>query len=135
MGDGSSAQTEDVGAAFAKHGKVSYMQIPATDTALAAAFYRDVFGWHLMDGGSADHRSFADASGDLIGAFVTSLTSVREPGVLPYVYVDGLDGVVESIKSHGGEIVRDTYAEGGLWVATFRDPAGNVMGVWTAGSR
>jgi predicted enzyme related to lactoylglutathione lyase len=135
MSDGSNERSEDVDEAFAKHGKVSYMQIPAADTAMAAAFYRDVFGWQVMDGGSADHRSFADASGELIGAFVTSLAPVREPGVLPYVYVDGLDGVVESIKSHGGEIVRETYAEGGLWVATFRDPAGNVMGIWTAGQR
>ena len=119
-------QTGDVEPAFAKHGKVSYMQIPAADTAGSAAFYRDVFGWAIMDGGRDEHRSFADASGELIGAFVTSLPVVREPGVLPYIYVEGIDSIVASITEHGGEIVRTPYAEGSLWVATFRDPAGNV---------
>jgi hypothetical protein len=27
------------------------------------------------------------------------------------------------------------YPEGDLWVATFRDPAGNVLGVWQTASR
>jgi predicted enzyme related to lactoylglutathione lyase len=27
-------------------------------------------------------------------------------------------------------VVDERYAEGDLWVATFRDPAGNVIGVW-----
>jgi predicted enzyme related to lactoylglutathione lyase len=111
------------------------MQIPATDTAAAAAFYRDVFGWAIMDGGRPEHRGFADASGEMIGAFVTSLPVVREPGVLPYVYISGIDAVVERITSHGGQIVLQPYAEGDLWVATFRDPAGNVMGIWQAGPR
>jgi hypothetical protein len=29
--------------------------------------------------------------------------------------------------------VREVYAEGDLWVATFRDPAGNVIGIWQMG--
>ena len=34
------------------------------------------------------------------------------------------------ILAHGGEIVTDPYPEGQLIVATFRDPAGNVIGLW-----
>ena len=109
------------------------MRIPAADTAIAAAFYRDVFGWSIVSD-NPHHRSFADASGDLIGAFVTNIAPAS-PGVLPYIYVNGIDVVVESIKTHGGEIVEPPYAEGGLWVATFRDPAGNTMGIWQAGPR
>ena len=36
---------------------------------------------------------------------------------------------------HGGEVVRPPYPEGDLWVATFSDPAGNVLGVWQHGPR
>jgi len=35
----------------------------------------------------------------------------------------------------GGEVVRAPYQEGNLWVATFRDPAGNVVGLWQEGER
>lgn len=115
------------------NGKVSYLQIPAIDAEVSSAFYRDVFGWELR--GTAEHRSFTDASGELIGAFIIDLAISREPGILPYIYVDGLDAAVERIKSHGGEIVREPYPEGDLWVATFRDPAGNVVGVWQMGGR
>jgi predicted enzyme related to lactoylglutathione lyase len=34
-----------------------------------------------------------------------------------------------------GEIAREPYPEGDLWVATFRDPAGNEVGVWQQGPR
>jgi len=37
---------------------------------------------------------------------------------------------VERVVAYGGEIVAAPYAEGNLSVATFRDPSGNVMGLW-----
>jgi predicted enzyme related to lactoylglutathione lyase len=49
---------------------------------------------------------------------------------LPFIYVASIDDAVAAIKANGGEIVRDIYPEGALKVATFRDVAGNVMGVW-----
>jgi predicted enzyme related to lactoylglutathione lyase len=36
---------------------------------------------------------------------------------------------------HGGAPVMAPYPEGDLWVATFRDPAGNIVGVWQQGPR
>jgi len=35
----------------------------------------------------------------------------------------------------GGVIVTPLYPEGDLCVATFRDPAGNQIGVWQRGPR
>jgi predicted enzyme related to lactoylglutathione lyase len=40
-----------------------------------------------------------------------------------------------SIGRAGGETVREPYAEGDLRVATFRDPAGNVIGIWQMSPR
>jgi uncharacterized protein len=37
---------------------------------------------------------------------------------------------VSQIVANGGEVVRNPYPEGNLTVATFRDPAGNVIGLW-----
>jgi predicted enzyme related to lactoylglutathione lyase len=118
----------------ARHGHVSYLEIPALDTEQSAAFYETVFGWHIRRR-AAGHSSFDDRSGALIGGWVTGRVVSREPGLLPFIYVDGIDEIVEWVVTQGGEIVKPPYPEGDLWVATFRDPAGNVMGVWQAGPR
>ena len=52
-----------------------------------------------------------------------------------YIYVDRIDDAVRQVVAEGGEVVQPPYPEGSLWVATFRDPAGNVLGLWQAGSR
>lgn len=111
------------------HGRLSYIQIPAKDVQRAARFYEKVFGWRVR-GGCDDHLSFTDATGDMIGAWVTGCVPSAEPGILPYIYVFDIKGVLERIKAVGAEIIKPLYPEGDLWVATFRDPAGNVIGVW-----
>jgi predicted enzyme related to lactoylglutathione lyase len=116
------------------HGQLSYIQIPAVSVRESGAFYAKVFGW-LVRGGSDDHLSFTDAAGDMIGAWVTGRAVSREPGVLPYIYVHDIDAALEHVTVHGGEVVTPPYAEGDLWVATFRDPAGNVVGMWQQGPR
>lgn len=113
------------------HGRLSYIQIPAVDTRASAAFYEKVFGFQVRgDGDDADHLGFTDATGDMIGAWIRGRAVSGEPGVLPYIYVHGIDGILEQVTAAGGEIVRPPYPEGDLWVATFRDPAGNVIGIW-----
>jgi predicted enzyme related to lactoylglutathione lyase len=119
---------------FARPGGLTYVQIPTVDARESAAFYETVFGWTIR-GRDTSHVSFADATGDVIGAWITDRAISREPGILPYIYVDGIDATLEKVALHGGEIVKAPYPEGDLWVATFRDPAGNVLGVWQAGPR
>jgi uncharacterized protein len=123
-----------LGPQLARHGHVSYLEIPALDAAQSAAFYEAVFGWSIRDSDSAN-RSFDDGSGALIGRWVTGRTAPREPGLVPYIYVERIDAIIERVVIQGGAVVRPPYPEGNLWVATFRDPAGNVMGIWQAGPR
>ena len=113
---------------LAQPGSITYMQIPASDVPASAEFYTHVFGWKVRS--DPNHASFDDANGHLSGAIVGNRTSAGDVGVLPYIYVSGIDRVLERIVESGGEIVRPRYDEGGLWVATFRDPGGNVIGVW-----
>jgi uncharacterized glyoxalase superfamily protein PhnB len=122
----SDAQSVDTG--LARPGAVTYLHIPATDVRAAAAFYRDVFGW-TINRTDSDRPSFDDAGGLLSGAWIDHL-AVGEPGLLPYIYVADVEDTVERIVAHGGTIVTEPYPEGLLRVATFRDPAGNVIGVW-----
>jgi predicted enzyme related to lactoylglutathione lyase len=67
------------------------------------------------------------------GRWRKSRKAALEPGLLPYFYVDGLDDAMSSVIAHGGEIVKAPYPEGNLRVATVRDPAGNVIGLWQEG--
>jgi uncharacterized glyoxalase superfamily protein PhnB/catechol 2,3-dioxygenase-like lactoylglutathione lyase family enzyme len=123
-GDGYSVDT-----GLARPGAVTYLHLPATDVRLAAAFYRDVFGWSINCPDS-DRPSFDDASGLLSGAWISDHLPAAEPGLLPYIYVADIEQTVALIVAHGGAILTEPYPEGLLTVATFRDPAGNVIGLW-----
>jgi predicted enzyme related to lactoylglutathione lyase len=112
---------------------ISYLRIPASDPKATASFYETVFGWRV-DKARAD-PSFEDGTGHVIGHFIADAAVAGEAGVRPYVYVDRVDDVLERISAHGGAVVDAPYPEGDLWVATFRDPAGNVLGVWQRGPR
>jgi predicted enzyme related to lactoylglutathione lyase len=111
------------------HGRLAYIQIPALDVNESAAFYKDIFGWKIR-GGSPEHLSFTDATGDIIGAFVTDAMISTEPGVIFYIYVHGLDATLEKMVAAGSKVVRPPYPEGDLWVAILIDPAGNAIGIW-----
>jgi len=56
-------------------------------------------------------------------------------GLLPYIYVERIDDTLKQVVAQGGEVVKAPYPEGNLWVATCRDPAGNVIGLWQEGPR
>ena len=114
-------------------GGLSYLRIPAKNPALSAAFYQTVFDWTVV--GDRDDPSFEDGSGHVIGHFVADLPVAGEAGVCPYIYVERVDDTLEKVEAHGGELVTAPYPEGDLWVATFRDPAGNIFGVWQRGPR
>lgn len=109
-------------------GGVSYLRIPAGDARVSAAFYEQVFGWSV-DAERSNPR-FEDGTGHVIGHFMTDLPVAGEAGVLPYVFVESVDEALARSLANGGEVVRSPYAEGNLRVATLRDPAGNVVGVW-----
>ena len=112
---------------------ISYLHIPAADPRQSAAFYQAVFGWEIR--GDPEHPSFTDGTGHVIGAWVTDRPASGDSGVLPYIYVDRVDGTLGKVTGNGGDVIRDPYPEGNLWVATFRDPAGNIIGVWQQGPR
>ena len=53
----------------------------------------------------------------------------------PYIYVERVAEAVNKIPAYGGKAVTPPYPEGDLWVATFRDPGGNVARRVAAGAR
>ena len=111
---------------------ISYLHIPSPDPRRSAAFYQAVFGWHLR--GDPERPSFDDGTGHVIGSWVTDLAVAGDAGILPYVYVTDVDEILGKVTDQRGAVLKAPYPEGDLRVATFRDPAGNVIGVWQVGS-
>ncbi len=130
MSEASDSGVED---RLARHGKVSYLEIPALDLEQSAAFYERLFGWQV-ERRDAEHVNFSDVNDGLIGHWILGRPISSEPGIIPYIYVDGVDRVVAAATAAGGAVVKAPYAEGNLTIATLRDPAGNVIGVWQAPS-
>jgi predicted enzyme related to lactoylglutathione lyase len=121
-----------VEATVARPGGISYLGMPAQDTAASAAFYHAVFGWEIR--GDSDRLSFSDGTGHVIGHWRTDLAVTGEAGIRPYIYVTRLDEVLSTAAEQGAEIVTPPYPEGSLTIATLRDPAGNVIGIWQDGT-
>jgi uncharacterized protein len=115
-----------------REGGISYLRIPASDPQRAAGFYSDVFGWKVRT--DRDEPSFEDATGDVIGHFVTGQDVAGEAGIRPYVFVADVVATLETAVGKGAEVVTPPYPEGDLTVAVVRDPEGNVVGVWQQGS-
>lgn len=123
------SSTGGVDATLVRHGGLSYLEIPAADARRSASFYQKVLGWNVS-GADTDRPKFQDQTGHLIGRWVTGLAISREPGLVPYFYVDHIDEVVKRVEASGGTVIEGPRPEGNLSVATVRDPAGNVIGLW-----
>jgi predicted enzyme related to lactoylglutathione lyase len=112
-----------------RSGGVSYLHIPSKEPSRTAAFYREVFNWKVRDS-EAESPAFQDGTGHVIGHFVHEQAVAGDAGIRPYIYVEDVPATVERILANAGEVLRAPFAEGALTVAIFRDPAGNVLGVW-----
>ena len=111
------------------NGKICYIDIPAIDIAGSAEFYRSVFGWkiRLRDDGSV---AFDDGVGQVSGTWSVGRLPALQPGLLIYVMVDSVAATMEAVVANGGEIVQPIGADAPEVTARFRDPAGNVMGLY-----
>ncbi|HWT04979.1 MAG TPA: VOC family protein, partial [Xanthomonadales bacterium] len=105
------------------------VEIPATDIARSADFYGRVFGWHIRRRGDGQ-TAFDDATGNVSGTWVLGRSPASEPGLLVYVMVDSVAATLEAIVANGGEILQPIGADAPEITARFRDPSGNVIGLY-----
>jgi predicted enzyme related to lactoylglutathione lyase len=110
-------------------GKICYIQIPATDIARSSDFYRRVFGWNVRQR-SDGVTAFDDGVGEVSGSWVLGRPPASQPGLLVYIMVDSVAATLQAIVAHGGEIVQPIGADAPEITARFRDPGGNVIGLY-----
>ena len=111
------------------NGKICYLEIPATDIRRSISFYEAVFGWHTRQRGDGT-IAFDDSVGQVSGTWVQGRPPSTAPGVLIYIMVDSAAATVEAVVAHGGEIVQPIGVDAPEVTARFRDPAGNVFGLY-----
>jgi uncharacterized protein len=111
------------------NGKICYVELPAEDVEASAAFYAGVVGWRTRRRGDG-HLAFDDAIGEVSGTWVTGRPPAAEPGLLLYIMVDSVAETIEKVVAHGGEIVQPIGGDAPEITARFRDPGGNIMGLY-----
>jgi len=111
------------------NGKICYIEMPAIDMKASAEFYSKVFGWNVRRRGDGA-LAFDDGVGEVSGTWVAGRPASTTPGLLIYIMVDSVAAVIESIITHGCEIVQPIGADAPEITARFRDPAGNVLGLY-----
>ena len=112
-----------------ENGKICYIQIPTTDIARSAEFYRRVFGWNIRQRGNGS-TAFDDGVGQVSGTWVLGRPPSITPGLLIYIMVESVAATIETVIANGGEIVQPIGADAPEITARFRDPGGNVLGLY-----
>jgi predicted enzyme related to lactoylglutathione lyase len=114
------------------NGKICYIEMPSTDTERSADFYKRVFGWNIRKRGDGS-IAFDDTVNEVSGTWVKGRSAQGNPGLMVYIMVDSVAATVDAIVANGGEIVQSIGADAPEITARFRDPAGNVIGVFQQG--
>jgi predicted enzyme related to lactoylglutathione lyase len=120
-------------------GRVVHFEIPFSDGDRAQAFYRDAFGWNLqsMPGmgytmvstGPAGEDGMPAEPGYIGGGMFQAEGELTTPVIT--IDCDDIDAAVAEIERRGGTIVRTPEPVGDFGKAAyFRDPEGNLLGLW-----
>lgn len=111
------------------NGKICYIEIPAIEITRSADFYGRVFAWNIRKRGDGS-TAFDDTTGQVSGTWVRGRAPAAEPGLLVYIMVDNVAATLDAVIANGGEIVQPVGADAPEITARFRDPAGNVIGLY-----
>ena len=116
------------------NGKICYIELPAHDVAASAAFYSAAFGWSMRTRGDGT-QAFDDTTREVSGAFVKGRDPAATPGLLLYIMVDDAVAACDTVEALGGTVVQRVEPGAREIVARFRDPGGNIMGIYQEPAR
>jgi predicted enzyme related to lactoylglutathione lyase len=122
--------------------KVVHFEIPADDVERAKGFYGAVFGWQLdtqpigegeytsVITTAIDPQTYAPTEpGGINGGMMQRSADTSSPVIT--VGVEDIDRSLKEVEANGGTVVtpRTPIPDMGAF-AYFKDPEGNVMGLW-----
>ena len=119
---------------------VSHFEIPAHDPERAARFYREVFGWSIeplpWEHPYYKVRGSTRGGREGIDGGITEARGLDHPLLMIHIEGEELEAVLDRIAAAGGrtDLPATPVGSMGAW-ARFRDPEGNLLGLWSAAPR
>jgi len=111
------------------NGKICYIEMPTTDIRRSADFYTKVFSWQTRQRSNGT-TAFDDTTGQVSGTWVLGRPPSGSPGLLIYIMCDSVAATIDVVVANGGELVQPLGADAPEITARFRDPGGNVIGLY-----
>jgi predicted enzyme related to lactoylglutathione lyase len=111
------------------NGKICYIEIPARDVERSSAFYANAFAWNIRTRSNGS-IAFDDTTGEVSGTWLRGREPASAPGLLVYIMVDDVAAALDAVTANGGEVVQPIGADAPEITARFRDPGGNVIGLY-----
>ena len=112
------------------HGKICYLEIPATTAQASADFYSSIFGWTVRQRG--DGELAFDDTGGVSGTWVKESDRTPDERTRTYIMVDAITDTLTRIQDAGGRVLtpRTDIGAGMGAFAVFADPVGNEFGLY-----
>ena len=104
-------------------GQLCYLQIPALDITASARFYETVFGWQV------DPPDAGFEAPGLIGQWITDRSPAPDAGPVGWIHVPDVRVTLGDALTAGGAVRDEPVPDGPRLLASFTDPAGNLVGV------
>ena len=120
-------------------GKVVHFEVPFDDGDRARSFYKEAFGWQIMEmpemGYTIVMTGPSNDSGPTESGFINGGMLSREqaatPGPVVVLDVESIEVALERIDSLGGSTVVGKTPVGDMgFAAYFKDTEGNTIGLW-----
>jgi predicted enzyme related to lactoylglutathione lyase len=120
--------------------KIVHFEIPADDEGRAREFYREIFGWQMQEMPELDYTivmttpvdeqtQLPTEPGAINGGLMKRSTDTPAPVLT--VDVESIDDALTRIEAGGGSTVKPRTEIPGMGAfAYFKDPEGNVLGLW-----
>jgi uncharacterized protein len=108
--------------------RVGWFEVVGSDGEKLRSFYGDVFGWQFQQGDPEMDYGMTDPSQTGIGGGVG--TSPAGGHAIFYVEVDDPQGALDKIESAGGSVVMPVTELPMVTFAQFKDPEGNLVGLF-----
>jgi predicted enzyme related to lactoylglutathione lyase len=128
------------------NGSVVHFEIPADNVERAQKFYSKVFGWNMMPmpemhytmvGTTASNeQGMPKEPGAINGGLAERGETLKHPTVT--LSVEDIEAASKTIVQHGGTMIkkRTPIGDGSMgFTAYFKDPEGNVIGLYELGKQ
>ncbi|MDP2901307.1 MAG: VOC family protein [Candidatus Bathyarchaeota archaeon] len=119
--------------------EIVHFEIPVDDLARAQKFYETAFGWQtnymkemdytMVQTTEVDEKRMPKKPGAINGGMMKRGGDVKSPVVT--IDVADIDAALTKVGKNGGKAIAKKMEVGTMgWSAYFKDPEGNVIGLW-----